>query len=185
MTEFTIELENEYVVSMRNGASTSLDTSKLVALGVELLSNGINQKVRDSASGAAGEVAETHGCTVKEANANYPDEVRDVAQRMMDSAAKSLMEGLWSHRGEGSGVDPRTAVARSIVRKAIKEKVGHKSPDWAKFTGLSDADQLAKLDETYEANKEVFDPAIDAEIKSRSDAAKAKSKLASGMTVNL
>ena len=173
MAKFSIELPDTITVTMRNGASVTINSADVAALGTELFLYGVGQKVRDSASAASTRAKETG------------TDVQVEAQAMMDAAVKSLVAGEWSHRGEGSGVDPRTAVARSIVRKAIKEKVGSKSPDWAKFTGLSDADQLAKLDETYEANKEVFDPAIDAEIKRRSDAAKAKSKLASGMTVNL
>jgi len=127
------------------------------ALGTELLTYGIRQKLRDAASAASTQAKETN------------TEVAVVAQGMLDAAYKSLTSGEWSHRGDGSGVDPRTAIARSIVRKAIKEKVGSKSPQWATFTGLSDSDQLAKLDETYTSNSDVFDPAIDADYFAFSD----------------
>lgn len=173
MTTLTIELPDTMVVAMRNGASVNVNVADVSALGAELLSYGIGQKLRDAASAAS--------TVAKDTNA----EVQLVAQGMLDAAYKSLTSGEWSHRGDGSGVDPRTAIARSIVRKAIKEKVGSKSPEWAKFTGLSDSDQLAKLDETYAANAEVFDPAIDAEIKRRADANKAKQKLAGAMSINL
>ena len=173
MTTFTIELPDVVTVGMRNGASVDIDTSKLVGLGAELLDYGIGQKVRDSASSASTRAAENK------------TEVKDEAQAMIDNAVAALYAGTWSHRGTGGTTDPRVTVARSIVRKAIKEKVGSKSPEWAKFTGLSDADQLAKLDETYAANAAIFDPAIDAELKRRADAAKAKSKVASAMEFNL
>lgn len=174
MTKLTIELPESLTVAMRNGASVAIATADLANLGAELFIYGVGQKVRDAASGAA-----------KAAEAEGSQGVQAEAQAMMESAVAALVAGEWSHRGEGSGVDPRTAVARSIVRKAIKEKFGSKSPEWAKFTGLSDKDQLSKLDETYAANAEMFDPAIDAEIKRRADAAKAKSKLASGLAIEL
>jgi hypothetical protein len=166
MTKLTIELPDNMTVAMRNGANVTFPTADISALGAELLCYGIGQKLRDAAS-AASKVAE-----------ETKEELVSVAQGMLDSALTALRSGEWSHRGEGSGVDPRTAVARSIVRKAIKEKVGGKSPEWAKFTGLSDKDQLAKLDETYGTNAELFDPLVDAEMKRRADAAKAKSATA-------
>jgi len=134
---------------------------------------GIGQKLRDAAS-AASIIAKDTG-----------EELITVAQGMLNKALASLEIGEWSHRGTGGGVDPRTAVARSIVRKAIKEKLGSKSSDWAKFTGLSDAEQLDKLDANYEANKELFDPLVDAEIKRREDAAKARTKTAKAIEINL
>ena len=173
MTKFTIELPDHMTVAMRNGASVDVATADISALGAELLTYGIGQKLRDAASAASTVAKET------------ATDVQVVAQGMLDAAYKALTSGEWSHRGEGSGVDPRTAIARSIVRKAIKEKFGAKSPEWAKFTGLSDKDQLAKLDESYEANREVFDPAIDAEVKRRADASKAKAKLANAMNIEL
>jgi hypothetical protein len=173
MTTLTIELPDTFTVAMRNGASVEIETAKIAGLGAELLAYGIGQKVRDSASAASTVANETK------------EELVTVAQGMMDKAVASLYAGEWSHRGEGTGADPRTLVARSIVRKAIKENVGSKSPEWAKFTGLSDKDQLAKLDETYSANAELFDPLIDAEIKRRADANKAKAKAASALEINL
>jgi hypothetical protein len=173
MTKLTIELPDTLTVAMRNGASVTIDTTKLADLGAELFTYGVGQKVRDSASAASTRAKETGADVMAE------------AQAMMDAAVTALLAGEWSHRGEGAGVDPRVAIARSIVRKAIKEKFGSKSPEWAKFTGLSDADQVAKLDEVYAANAEMFDPAIEAEIKRRADANKAKAKLASGLTVSL
>lgn len=173
MTKLTIELPDTLTVAMRNGASVTINTDALAGLGAELFTYGVGQKVRDSASAASTQAKETN------------TEVTVVAQGMMDAAVAALIAGEWSHRGDGTGADPRTLIARSIVRRAIKEKVGSKSPDWAKFTGMSDADQLAKLDETYAANADVFDPAIEAEVKRRADANKAKAKLAGAMQISL
>jgi hypothetical protein len=175
MLKLNIELPETYVVSMRNGASVEVDIAKLFAqVGAEVALYGVGQVLRDSASGAS-----------KAAEAEGSKGVQAEAQAMMDAKLANLLEGNWTMRGEGGGVDPRTSIARSIVRKAIKEKFGSKSPEWAKFTGLSDADQLAKLDETYAANAEMFDPAIDAEIKRRADANKSKAKLASGLSISI
>jgi hypothetical protein len=173
MTNYTIELPDERVVSMRNGASVTVKTADVVALLANLCEYGIGQKLRDSAS-AATTVAKETG-----------EEVQAVAQGMLDKALASLVSGEWSHRGTGEGVDPRVAIARSIVRRAIKEKVGSKSPQWATFTGLSDADQNAKLDETFANNSALFEPLVDAEIKRRTDANKAKSKAASALSIEL
>jgi hypothetical protein len=173
MVKLSIELPEAITVAMRNGASVAVDPSTLAGLASEVFIYGLGQKIRDAASGAAKVAEETK------------EELQAVAQGMMDTALAALIAGEWSHRGEGSGVDPRTAIARSIVRKAIKEKVGSKSPQWATFTGMSDKDQLAKLDETYAANRELFDPLVDAEQKRRADAAKAKTKAASALSFEL
>jgi hypothetical protein len=173
MTKLTIELPDTLTVAMRNGASVTINTADLANLGAELFAYGVGQKVRDSASAASTVAKETS------------TEVQVVAQGMMDSAVKALLAGEWSHRGEGATVDPRVAIGRSIVRRAIKEKFGSKSPDWAKFTGLSDADQLAKLDETFAANAEMFEPLVDAEVERRANANKAKAKAAKALTINL
>lgn len=173
MTKLTIEMPDTMTVAMRNGASVTVNTSDLSKVASELFAYGVGQKIRDAASGASKVAEETK------------EELSGVAQGMMETAMAALVAGEWSHRGEGTGTDPRTLVARSIVRKAIKEKVGSKSPEWAKFTGLADKDQLAKLDETYAANAELFDPLVDAEIKRRADAAKAKQSAAKALEINL
>lgn len=172
--KLSIELPDAITVAMRNGASVDIETAGIAGLATELFLYGIGQKVRDSASGAA-----------KAAEAEGSQGVQAEAQAMMESAVASLVAGEWSHRGEGGGVDPRVTIARSIVRRAIKEKLGSKSPQWATFTGLSDKDQLAKLDETFAANEEMFTPLVDAEIKRRADANKAKAKAASALSFNL
>lgn len=174
MAKFSIELPDTFTVTQRNGASVTVSTVDVAAMLPNLVEYGVNQKVRDAASGAT-----------KAAEAEGSKGVQAEAQAMMEASVAALVAGEWSHRGDGTGADPRQLIARSIVRKAIKEKVGSKSPAWATFTGLSDAEQLAKLDANYEANREVFDPAIDAEIKRRADANKAKAKLATSATFEL
>lgn len=174
MGKYTIELPDNYVVGMRNGASATVETVKVEALLADLLEYGISQKVRDSASGAT-----------KAAEAEGSKGVQAEAQAMMDACVASLYNGIWTHRGDGAGTDPRLLVARSIVRRAIKEKLGSKSADWAKFTGMADKEQLAKLDETYESNRELFDPLVDAEIARRAEANKSKSKAAKALTINI
>lgn len=173
MVKLSIELPDTLTVAMRNGASVTINAADMAGLGAELFVYGVGQKVRDSASAASTQAKETN------------EEVQSIAQAMMDAAVASLVAGEWSHRGDGAGTDPRVLIARSIVRRAIKEKFGSKSPDWAKFTGLSDADQLAKLDETFTNNEAMFAPLVDAEVQRRADANKAKAKAAKALTINL
>lgn len=175
MAKFTIELPDSFPVVMRNGATVTVETSKLPLHIVEFDTlYGIGQVLRDSASGAT-----------KAAEAEGSSGVMAEAQAMMDAKLAAQYNGEVSTRGSGTGTDPRVLIARSIVRKAIKLSVGAKSPAWATFTGLSDADQLAKLDANYDSNRAVFDPAIDAEIKRRADESKAKAKLANAATFEL
>lgn len=171
--KMNIELPDTITVAMRNGASVEIETKAIATLGAELFLYGVGQKVRDAASAASTVAKETNG------------DVQVIAQGMMDTAVAALVAGTWSHRGDGTGVDERTRVARSVVRSAIKAKVGSKSEAWAKFTGLSDADQLAKLDETYAAQPDVFDEAIEAEMAERARKAKAKAKLGKALEINL
>jgi hypothetical protein len=174
MTKFTIELEDTYNVTMRNGASITVETSKLLAkadVASFVVEYGIGQVHRDSASGAT-----------KAAEAEGSKGVQAEAQAMMEAKYAALCEGVMTRRGDGTGVDPRVAVQRSVTRQAMKAALGSKSPEWAKFTGLSDADQLAKLDENYAANEAILADAVDKELARRADAQKAKAKLAKAAT---
>jgi hypothetical protein len=173
MVKLSIELPDTMTVAMRNGASVTVNVTDISGLAAELLAYGIGQKLRDSAS-AASTIAKETG-----------EDVQGVAQGMLDKALASLVAGEWSHRGDGAGTDPRVLVARSVTRQAMKAALGSKSPEWAKFTGLSDADQLAKLDETYAANEAVLSDAVDKEVARRAEANKAKAKLAKAMTVSI
>jgi len=163
MVKFTIEMEAIQTVSMRNGASVELDYSKCSPeMIANLLSYGGGQKLRDSASQASTDAKETNG------------DVKAIAQGMMNDCLAAIYAGEWSRRGEGGTSDPRVLVARSVMRKAMKEKFGSKSPEWATFTGLSDADQLAKLDENIAKNEAYVNELVDEELARREAAAKVK-----------
>ena len=132
MTKYTIELTGAFAIAKGSREKTwqSVVTCDLAALPesiiLDLIRHGLKQKVADAASGAK-----------TEAEATGP----------MQKALDAILKGEWSSRGEGSdGASMETIVGRSVMRNAFKLKVGAKSPEWAKFTGLSDADQLAKLD---------------------------------------
>ena len=149
MTKHTIELAGTFTVSKgpRGGAWKAEESVDLAALPAsivtDLLLHGLKQKIADAASGAATEVE---------------------AGAAMAKAAKAILAGEWSSRGEGSGVDERTRVQRMIARIALKAKVGAKSEAWAEFTGLSDADQSAKLDAIYAKNAAKLLPAVDSKL---------------------
>ena len=156
------------------GVSVDVDTSKLNEdVLAKLLAYGITQKVGDAASGAAKVATET-GASVE-----------DVTKGMMSKAVDALIAGEWSIRTAGEGVSERTKVERAVMRNAVKVKLGSTSPKWKEFTGLSDADQNAKLDAMYATNAEKLAPAVDAELKRREDARKAKAKLADGLSIDI
>lgn len=170
MNKVTIEVPAEWLVSKGPRdkawiADAVCDVAKLSSDIVgKLAMHGLQQKIADAAAGAKS---------------------ADEASAAMNKAIDALVAGAWSSRGTGEGVDEETRVARSVVRSAVKAKFGSKSPDWAKFTGLSDADQNAKLDEWFEANADAFAPAVASELERRKAAAKAKAKLASGLAISL
>jgi osmotically-inducible protein OsmY len=175
MGTFTLNLPDSFTVTMRNGASVTVETATLMeAVGPELMAYGVGQKIRDSASGAA-----------KAAEADGSEGVMAEAQTMMEACLAGLLAGEWSARGDGGSVDPRVAVARSITRAAIKAKLGKDSPKWAAFTGLSDAEQVAKLDEQYAANESALTDAVDAELERRAKAKAAKAKIVKAVSFNL
>lgn len=88
-------------------------------------------------------------------------------------------------RAQSASVPTATVIARQLVRAALKAQLGAKSPQWAKFTGLDDDAQAAKLDEVFEKNKAKFQPEVDAELKRREAAAKSKAKLADKLEFDL
>lgn len=85
----------------------------------------------------------------------------DEAKGAFNGKYDKLINGTIGTRASGDGADERTRVARSVVRGAVKAKFGGKSPEWAKFTGLDDASQAAKLDEWYAKNEAAFASAVD------------------------
>lgn len=109
----------------------------------------------------------------------------DEALGAFNGKLDKLLNGTIGTRGTGDGADERTRVARSVVQAAAKAKFGAKSPEWATFTGLDDAERNAKLDAWYEANKAAFDPAIDEEMARRAAKREAKAGLAASVEMSL
>jgi hypothetical protein len=169
MRKLSIELPDTITVTSR-GVSVELDTKVLSAeIIARLAVHGATQKVADAASGAA----------------KMEGDVADNTVALMGNAVAALVAGEWSQRTGGAGVDEETRVARSVVRSAVKAKFGSKSPEWAKFTGLTDDEQNAKLDEIRAANADAFQPAIEAEMVRRAEARKAKVGLAGSVEITL
>lgn len=109
----------------------------------------------------------------------------DEAQGAFNGKLDKLLNGTIGTRGSGDGADERTRVARSVVHAAAKAKFGSKSPEWATFIGLDDAERNAKLDAWYEANAEAFNPAIDEEMARRAASRDAKNALAGTVEMSL
>lgn len=170
MAKFSIEVADSWTVTKGwrgsdDKVDATIDVGKLSAEIVgKLAMHGLQQKIADAAAGA---------------------KTADEADASMNKAIEALLAGDWSSRGSGEGVGEETRVARSVVRQAVKAKFGAKSESWAKFTGLSDGEQAAKLDEWFEANSEAFAPAVEKELERRKAAAKAKAKLADALDIAL
>jgi len=162
MTKLTIEIVDTHEVTKgARGedwlARVAVDTSKLSAdIVAKLAIHGLHQKIADAASGAKTEAE---------------------AQAAMEKALDALLEGNWTSRSAGEGVSELVRVQRSIMRKALKEALGAKSEAWAKFTGLSDAEQNEKLDANYAKNEKALSPAVEAEMKLREQRRKAKAAI--------
>lgn len=161
--------EGGYDVASR-GVSVTVDLKALSPdILAECLLHGLTQKVADAASqakSAANEASDNEEATEAE--------VQTMTQAMMQKAVDALLDGEWSRRSGGGGVDESTRIARLVTRRLVKAKFGAKSPEWATFTGLEAAEQNAKLDEWFAANEDVLAPERDAEMARRAEAAKAK-----------
>lgn len=147
-----------------DGDKWSLDGKELPESSITYLATFALQSLQDAYAGAETAEEAVNAWTVK----------RD-----------KLIAGTIGTRGGGDGVDDRTRVARSVMRKVAKDKFGAKSPEWATFTGLGDAAQNAKLDTWYAKNEGDLSPAVDAEMKRRADAAKGKRALSGKVTLDL
>lgn len=162
MVSFKIETPDTFSVGKgpRDGSwhsSIEIDVSKLSPEIMSLLAmHGLKQKIADAAAGA---------------------QSKDDADALMGKALDALIAGEWSSRGTGEGVSVEQAIARSLVRAAIKSQLDSKSPEWKAFDGLDKAEQNKKLDANYEANKEIFEPEVQAELKRRQEKAAQKAKL--------
>lgn len=149
MTKHTIGLSGSHTVGKGPRdkswtASVTVDLAKLTTEIVERLAlHGLTQKIADAASGATS---------------------ADEANGAMQKAADAILAGDWSSRREASGVDERTRVARQIVRGIYKAKLGGKSPEWAEFTGMSNAEQAEVLDKLVAKNEAKLAPMIDEKL---------------------
>ena len=170
MTTHSITLAGTFEVAKGSRSEGWVETASidLAALGTSIVEalalHGLKQKIADAAS-----------------QAKTPDEAKASMQKAIDA----LIAGEWSSRGGGEGVGEEVRVARSVTKAAMKASLGAKSAKWATFTGMSDADQAAKLDETYEANKAKLAPMVEAEMARREEARKAKAKLGGAIDISL
>jgi hypothetical protein len=115
------------------------------------------------------------------AGAKSTDEALGAFNQKLDK----LLNGTIGTRGSGDGADERTRVARAIVRGAVKAKFGGKSPEWARFTGLTDDEQAAKLDAWFTANEATFAPAVDEKLAELAAARAKRSELAKDVTFEM
>lgn len=166
----TMNLDGSFTVSKspRAGdwnASVSIDLAAIPeSLWEKLALHGLKQKIADAASGA---------------------KTKAEAEASMAKACDALIAGDWSSRGEGTGASFETIVARSVMRNAAKLQLGAKSEKWAEFTGLSDSDQLAKLDAWLAGPAgEKLAPQIAREIELRRERAANKAEAAKGLELD-
>jgi len=168
-----IELPKTYDVTSRE-QTVVVELAKLSPEIVhELVLHGLTQKIADAASGAKKIAEETK------------ESVEKVTMALMQKALDGLYAGEWMRKREGGAADERTLIARSIARRIAKAKFGAKSPEWAKFTGLEPAAQIAKLDEWVAKLGDAIAKDIDAEIARREEMAKAKKSLATRVNFEL
>ena len=146
-------------------AKVTIDGTELPEKSVEYLLHFALQSLQDAYAGAK---------TGTEPAANF------------DKKLKALKEGTIGVRtGSSDGVTEEVAVQRSITRTMFKSKAGAKSEAWAKFTGLTDAEQAEKLDAWFEANKAALEPAVKEELARREKARKAKALLGDAVSFEL
>ncbi len=139
----------------------TLDGKALPTSSVEYLLNFALQSLQDAYAGAK---------TLDEAKASWSKKL------------EAIIGGTLGQRAS-SGVSVETSIARQIMRKLAKDKIGAKSPAWATFTGLSDDEQDAKLDVMIEKNEAVIAPMVAAEVKRRADAKKATAGIAATIEI--
>lgn len=104
------------------------------------------------------------------------------AQGLWEKKLEKLIAGEIGVRGSGDGASEETRVARSITKAMAKKNMGE---GFKAFTDLPEADQNAKLDAWYEANKATLAPFVAEELERRERARKAKAKLASNVSFEL
>lgn len=97
----------------------------------------------------------------------------------------ALIAGTIGVRVGGASVGDETRIGRNLIKQALKAKMGKDSPEWAEFTGLSDADQNTKLDELLAKNREKLAPRIEAEVAALKAERERKAKLAKTSDLDL
>lgn len=168
MTKHAITLDGIHTVTKgpRDGAWKVERTIDLSALSTDIVAklavHGLQQKVADAAAGA---------------------KTQAEAEAAMDKAIKAILAGEWSSRVAGEGVSEQTRVERQTVRELFKVKVGGKSEAWATFTGLSDADQAARLDAMFAKNEAALRPVVDEKLAELAAARARKAKLATSFNI--
>lgn len=187
----TIETNETFTATSR-GVSVDIDVTKLSAtIAANLFAYGLTQKLADAASGAVKDAAEGAKVNVEDKAAMKEWSMSEAGRMaiaestktMMSKAADALVAGEWSTRGEGSGVSTEVRVARSLMRGMMKAKADSKA--WAAFTGLSDADQNAKIDANIAANADAMAVKVATEIKRLDALRAAKAKIADGLDITL
>lgn len=141
----------------------TLDGKELPGASVDHLVNFALQTLQDSYAGAK---------TADEAKADFIKKY------------DKLIAGTLGLRG-GDGADAFTIEARSLTRAVVKASMGVKSPEWAKFTGLDDKAQLAKLDEWFAENEAEWTPKVNERLAAKAKAAADKQGLAKKVTFKL
>lgn len=142
----------------------ALDGKELPASSIEHLLNFALQTLQDAYAGAKNE-AEAVGA--------------------FESKRDRLLDGSIGVRGTGEGVSEETAVARSIMRGLIKDKLGAKSPEWTAFTALDPKEQNAKLDANIEANSDALAPVIAAKLAERKAERDRKAKAKGAVEISI
>lgn len=186
----TIDVAGTFGIASR-GVTVDVDVAMLPdAIRAAIFEYGLKQVIADAASGAVKDAMDGFEPADKAARDawidEHEDEIATSTLTMMSKKVDALYAGDWSTRGAGEGaVSEFVRVARSVCKAIAKERYGSKSPKWAAFTGLDDAEQNAKLDAMYAANADKLQAKVEGEIERRKAAKAAKSKLATGVVIDL
>lgn len=161
-----LEINDTYTIESRRGASVLVTMSEIDAAMLPMLfENGLNQKVRDTASSAAklacvdkfGEEAVGTKLTDEQKKWLATSEGSEAAKShelaLMVSAVKTLKEGTWSQRGVGVTRDDRTAAIVNVFAAMLS------SAEKKRFAKLSFREKL----EAANAN-EIGEDLVNAEI---------------------
>lgn len=176
MTTYTITLPDSVVVTSR-GIESQVDCAKFSdALVLKLALHGLDQKVSDAASGAAGlAVKDKFGDKAKPVDhkpflqsTEGKNAVAVHTQALMDKAVAGLEAGEWSQRGTGAGaVSEETHVQRIVAKAALKGKLGGDSDAWKEFLASDKGEQSEKLDSIWAKNATALEPAFKHELEVR------------------